>query len=227
MLRDLERKQAEERQLVTQYDRIETRLALMRNLAELDRRIQNEVGAIAAKTTQVTALDVKITAEQDKDAGPFMWESNPPKPNDPLLAELRSIDTSEVVAPEGTEVVGLEFYQKFDRLAPRLVCRRLDSDEIITVENTELIVQDYIDLVRWPFVDLGLIQLEIGAALVGRLEHLFRILGFLLGDEIHVLEHGQRRIDHPGTGGIIALGQILDRLDQLIAVTRLVGDQLE
>ena len=48
-----------------------------------------------------------------------------------------------------------------------------------------------------------------------------------LFDLTHLVEHGQRRIDDAGTGHIEAAAQLLDRPDQLVAVPRLVGDQLE
>ena len=67
----------------------------------------------------------------------------------------------------------------------------------------------------------------MGAALVGRLIDLLGVLGLGLGDQPHVLEHGQGRIDDARARRIFAAGHLLDRADQLIAVARLVGDQLK
>src|SRR5215218_435921 len=67
----------------------------------------------------------------------------------------------------------------------------------------------------------------MGAALAGRLIDLLGVLGLGLCNQAHVFEHGQRRVDDAGARRIFAAGHFLDRLDQLIAVARLVGDQLE
>src|SRR5687768_11086637 len=67
----------------------------------------------------------------------------------------------------------------------------------------------------------------MGPALVGRLIDFLGRLRLGLDDQAHVLEHRQGRIDDAGARRIMALGHLLDRLDQLIAVARLIGDQLE
>src|SRR5207245_10812000 len=46
-------------------------------------------------------------------------------------------------------------------------------------------------------------------------------------DVPHVLEHLQRRVDGAGTRGIEAAEALLERLDQLVAVARLVLEQVE
>jgi hypothetical protein len=48
-----------------------------------------------------------------------------------------------------------------------------------------------------------------------------------LFDVAHVLEQGEDRINHAGARDVQAAGQFLDRADELIAMARLVGDQLE
>ena len=58
-------------------------------------------------------------------------------------------------------------------------------------------------------------------------ERLARAARSSLFDVAHLVEHGQRRIDDAGAGHIEAAAQLLDRPDQLVAVPRLVGDQLE
>src|SRR5947209_10680290 len=67
----------------------------------------------------------------------------------------------------------------------------------------------------------------MSATLVGDLERLSRPLARSFVDQPHVLEQRQRRIDHARAGGIFAVGQILDRSDEVVAVTRFVGDELE
>src|SRR5215204_4722896 len=47
-------------------------------------------------------------------------------------------------------------------------------------------------------VDLGRVFLEMSPALTGRLVNFLGVLGLCLGDQAHVLEHGQRRIDDAG-----------------------------
>ena len=56
------------------------------------------------------------------------------------------------------------------------------------------------------------------------LRRAFRLRG---GDQAHVLEQGQGRIDDAGAGAIGPAETLLDGLDQLVAVTRLLGDQAE
>src|SRR4051794_38470598 len=69
--------------------------------------------------------------------------------------------------------------------------------------------------------------LEMAAALVGRLERLARALARRLLDQAHVLEQGQRRVDDAGARSIFAAGQLLDCADEVVAVARLVRDQLQ
>ena len=64
-------------------------------------------------------------------------------------------------------------------------------------------------------------------AFLGHGKRLARSLGRLFLDQPHVGQHRQRRIDHPRARRIIAAGELLDRADQIIAVARLVGDQLQ
>ena len=71
------------------------------------------------------------------------------------------------------------------------------------------------------------ILVEMGRAFVGHGERLARSLGGDFLDQPHVGKHRQRRIDHARARRIIAPGQLLDRADEVIAVARLVGDQLE
>ena len=76
-------------------------------------------------------------------------------------------------------------------------------------------------------LDLLLALLEMRAAFVGDLERLARAFARRFLDQAHVLEQGQRRIDDARARRIFAAGQLLDRADQVVAVARLVGDQLE
>src|SRR6185312_9057935 len=48
-----------------------------------------------------------------------------------------------------------------------------------------------------------------------------------LFDVAHLVQHGQRRIDDAGARRVDAAAQFLDGADQVVAVARLVGDQLE
>ena len=48
----------------------------------------------------------------------------------------------------------------------------------------------------------------------------------LLGDQAFVGEHRQRRIDHARARRVVAARTLLHRLDQVVAVARLLGDQL-
>ncbi|SBV36867.1 hypothetical protein STPYR_11797 [uncultured Stenotrophomonas sp.] len=47
------------------------------------------------------------------------------------------------------------------------------------------------------------------------------------GDQAHVLQQCQRRVDHAGAGCIGAVEQLADQLDQLVAVARLLFDQCQ
>ena len=76
-------------------------------------------------------------------------------------------------------------------------------------------------------VDLVGPLFEMAAAFVGDLERLARAFDRGLLDQSHVLEQRQRRIDHARTRRIFAAGQLLDRADEVVAVARLVGDQLQ
>src|SRR5436305_9066830 len=62
---------------------------------------------------------------------------------------------------------------------------------------------------------------------IGDCVELLGTLSLLLLDQAHILEHDQRRIDDAGARGIGAAGALLDVADQVIAVTRLLLDQLE
>src|SRR5262249_47001714 len=67
---------------------------------------------------------------------------------------------------------------------------------------------------------------EMGAALVGDGVELLGALG-LAGHVAGLLEIGERGIDDAGTGRIPAGGLVLQNLDDLVAVARLLGDQGE
>src|SRR4029077_12279953 len=41
------------------------------------------------------------------------------------------------------------------------------------------------------------------------------------------LEQSERRVDHAGAGAVGAADLVLDRLDDLVAMPRLLGDQIE
>ncbi len=169
LLRDLERAQAEERQLVTQIDRARRALAVARSEAELDRKIQAEIDTIASLNLALEQTQRAIAAEQAKDAGPFLLKVNPFNPNDPASPSLRYIDTSPVEAPDDAEVIGVEFYAKANRLAPRLICRRA-TGEILTVDHAEWDRDAFIDRgdLGGTAIDLGVVQLKPG----------FRVRGF-------------------------------------------------
>ena len=73
----------------------------------------------------------------------------------------------------------------------------------------------------------GAVGVEVGAALGGdRMQFLAAVTG---GDRYvaEFLEHGQRGVDHAGAGAVGAADALLDRLDDLVAVARLLGDQVE
>src|SRR5687768_6802806 len=65
------------------------------------------------------------------------------------------------------------------------------------------------------------------AALASDLEGLARPFARGLFDEAHVLQQGEGGIDDAGARRIFAAGQVLDRTDEVVAVTRLVSDQLQ
>src|SRR5690606_37591840 len=75
--------------------------------------------------------------------------------------------------------------------------------------------------------NLAATLVEMGAARLGDREGLARATRTRLGDQVHVLEHGERRVDHPRARRIGAFGQRLDGADEIVAVARLVGDQLQ
>ena len=75
-------------------------------------------------------------------------------------------------------------------------------------------------------VDEVAVLFEVRAAFLGdRVELLgaFRLRGDVAG----LLEKGQRRIHHAGTRRVPARGLVLQHLDDLVAVARLLGDQPE
>ena len=75
-------------------------------------------------------------------------------------------------------------------------------------------------------IDESLVLFEVGAAFVGdRVELLCAIR--LRGDVAGLFEEGQRRIDHAGAWRIPARGFLLQHLDDLVAVARLLRDQGE
>src|SRR4051812_34844953 len=76
-------------------------------------------------------------------------------------------------------------------------------------------------------VDLVLALGEMRLALGRDGEGLARALGRLLLDQPHVLEHGEGRVDDSRARRIGAPGHLLDRADEVVAVARLVRDQLE
>jgi hypothetical protein len=52
-------------------------------------------------------------------------------------------------------------------------------------------------------------------------------LGGGLLDQPHVLQHGQGRVDDSGARRVAAVGELLDGADEVVAVPRLIGDQLQ
>ncbi len=81
---------------------------------------------------------------------------------------------------------------------------------------------------REDLVDDGLVGGEEPAApSTGYRELLARALGGVGPDVAELLEQGQRRVDHPGARAVEPAEFLLDRLDQLVAMTRLLGDQAE
>ncbi len=171
MLRDLERAQAEERQLVTQIDRTTKDLAVARSEAELDRTIQAEIDTIASLNQELVQAQQAIAVEQAKEVGPFELKRNPFNPSDPASPSLRYVDTSPVEAPDDADVVGVEFYAKANRLAPRLICRRAGG-EILTIDNPAWDKDAFVDRgdPGGTDIDLGIVQLKPG----------FRVRGFRL-----------------------------------------------
>src|SRR5689334_24751657 len=75
--------------------------------------------------------------------------------------------------------------------------------------------------------DLFLALGEMRFAFVGDLEGFARTLARRFLDQAHVLQQGQRRIDHARTRRIFAAGQLLDRADEVVAVPRLVGAEFQ
>src|SRR5262249_47380428 len=76
-------------------------------------------------------------------------------------------------------------------------------------------------------LDLFLLRGELGGAGLGDREWLARPLRRRLLDLSHVLQQGQGRVDHAGARHVAAAAQLFDGPDQLVAMTRLVSDQLE
>src|SRR5687767_6216153 len=58
-------------------------------------------------------------------------------------------------------------------------------------------------------------------------EELFGPVGLLLLDQFHIVQQGERGIDHAGARRIGAAGPFLDRTDEIVAVTGLLRDELE
>src|SRR5690606_11391175 len=83
---------------------------------------------------------------------------------------------------------------------------------------------------RQPLVSLGgsiRLFLEHRLTRRGDGELAALVLAVLLGDQPFVGEHRQRRVDHAGARRIVPVGEFLHRLDQVVAMARLLGDQLE
>src|SRR6185503_6561154 len=76
-------------------------------------------------------------------------------------------------------------------------------------------------------VDLFRLLAEMLLALGGQGEDLARSLALGFLDQAHVLEHGESRIDDARARRVGAVGHLLDRADEVVAVARLVGDQLQ
>src|SRR5262245_24741295 len=75
-------------------------------------------------------------------------------------------------------------------------------------------------------IDEVAVVLEMRLALVGDGVELLRALR-LRGDVAGILEIGQRRVDDAGARRVPACGLVLQDLDDLVAVARLLGDQRE
>lgn len=69
--------------------------------------------------------------------------------------------------------------------------------------------------------------LQMGTAFPGCLERLAARLALPFLDQSHVLEQSERRINDSRAWRVVAAGQLLDRPDKIVTVSRLVGDQLE
>ncbi|CAN0627665.1 protein of unknown function [Burkholderia multivorans] len=74
--------------------------------------------------------------------------------------------------------------------------------------------------------DAVVLRIEMCAARVGERVALAVAFG-LHRDETDFLEIGQRRVDHAGTRAVEALRAGVERLDQFVAVTRLLGEERE
>ena len=74
-------------------------------------------------------------------------------------------------------------------------------------------------------LDLFRILGEMRGAGFGDREQLLGPFGLPRLDQVHVVEQRERGIDDPRARRIGTAGQLLDRADQVIAVTRLFGDQ--
>src|SRR5207244_5859919 len=89
-----------------------------------------------------------------------------------------------------------------------------------------LVAADLVEPLEQPG-DLVRLFGEMGLALLRDLEGLARAFALRLLDQAHVLQHGEGRIDYAGARRIGAVGQLLDRADQIVAVARLIGDELQ
>src|SRR5215472_15420697 len=76
-------------------------------------------------------------------------------------------------------------------------------------------------------LDDGFLLVERGRAGLGDAVELLAALGVLHGDVAELFEQGQRRVDHAGARRIGAPDLVLDGLDDLVAVTGRLADQLE
>src|SRR3569832_314430 len=71
------------------------------------------------------------------------------------------------------------------------------------------------------------VALKLLRSPLGHGELLARALDLAFLDQAHIVEHGEGGIDHARARGVGAAGQAFDLADQVIAVTRFVGDQLQ
>src|SRR5207247_4994142 len=76
-------------------------------------------------------------------------------------------------------------------------------------------------------IDEGAIGGQKRGALLGYRIELAGAFGGLGTQIPELLEQGQGRVDHTGTGAVRTAELLLDRLDQLVAVARFFGDQMQ